>query len=382
MKLLFVVNDISFYGGLEKIVLKLSEYLVKNGFEITILSLKKNNDKYYYEFDKCIKLDELNVSYIITSDNFFVKKFQEKEIKRKIEEELQKYLKINKFDVIIGTFYQINEILTKVSGIKRIAWEHTHYYGYVDPKVHYQKVKGKLKLIYHKLITYRIRKRKYMKLDKVIVLTKRDLEIWKKDLNNVEFIHNAIAVPNDKKNMDYDLTNKTIISVGRLEEQKGFTYLIDVFEKVFQRKPEWHLNIIGEGSNYNFLKNRIKIKKLENNIKIVKFTNNISEEYKKSSIYISTSIFEGFGLVLTEAMKYGLPIIAFDCYASPRELIINNKNGLLCQNRNINEMARKIIYLIENEEIRKKMSKNAIRESKKYDMDIIGEEWKKMLKHL
>ena len=382
MKLLFVVNDISFYGGLEKIVLKLSEYLIQNGFKVTILSLNKNNDKYYYEFDKNIKLDELKIPYIINSNNFFIKKIEEKRLKMRIKESVQEYLKKNKFDIMIGTFYQINDIMTELSGIKKIAWEHTHYYGYIDPEIHYLGLKGKFKKKYHELIYFKIRKKKYLKLDKVIVLTKRDLKTWQKDLSNVEYIHNALTTSNENKSINYDIENKRIVSVGRLEEQKGFIYLIDVFEEVLIQRPDWCLNIVGEGNNYNLLKEKIKTKKLDNNIKIINFKNNIGEEYTKASMYISTSIFEGFGLVITEAMSYGLPIIAFDCYASPRELIKNNVNGLLCSNRNIKEMAKKIIYLIDNKEIRKKMSMNATKESEKYKIDIIGERWKEIVEQL
>jgi N-acetylglucosaminyldiphosphoundecaprenol N-acetyl-beta-D-mannosaminyltransferase len=104
----------------------------------------------------------------------------------------------------------------------------------------------------------------------------------------------------------------------------------------------------------------------------------LNEIYKNNSIYVMTSYKESFGLVLIEAMSFGIPCIAFDSAKGPLE-IIDNKTGFIIKNRNKEEMANKIFELIENKDLRKKLGNNARGKSKLYDKDKTKEEWEKLL---
>ncbi len=127
------------------------------------------------------------------------------------------------------------------------------------------------------------------------------------------------------------LESKSILSIGRFTKQKGFDILISFIAVFFEKNPDWKLTLIGEGPLKNDIEYLVKRKGLENNIKIKEPTNYIEKEYLKSSIYIMTSKYEGFPMVLLEAKAFGLPIIAFDCPTGPSEIIRNGEDGFLIE---------------------------------------------------
>ena len=168
---------------------------------------------------------------------------------------------------------------------------------------------------------------------------------------------------------------KRIIAVGRLEWEKGYERLIDIWEDISTRHPDWFLDIFGEGAQYNNLQTII-INRGIKRIQIHKETNNISKEYADSSICVLTSHFEGFALVILEAMKHGVPCVAFDCPYGPASIINDSECGYLIDNKSISLFTEKLNLLIENDSLRKEFSKKAIERSKDFDADTIMEKWK------
>ena len=179
----------------------------------------------------------------------------------------------------------------------------------------------------------------------------------------------------------YNSESKRVIAVGRLEWQKGYDNLIKIWEIVSEIHPDWKLAIFGEGTLKSSLKTTIKSAGLTN-INIYPFTSNISKEYSNSSIFALSSRFEGFSLVLLEAMQHGLPCIAFDCPFGPSDVIENNKCGYVIDNNNINLFAEKLCNLIESVELRSNFSDAARKRAKLYNIDVIMERWKRLFKSL
>jgi glycosyltransferase involved in cell wall biosynthesis len=166
-----------------------------------------------------------------------------------------------------------------------------------------------------------------------------------------------------------DCSSKRVIAVGRLVWEKGFGRLIQVWTIVSTKHPDWHLDIYGEGTMCDTLKTLIRLYKTKS-VTIHEFTPNISQEYASSSICAVTSYYEGFSLALLEAIKHGLPCVAFDCPFGPRSIINDSYSGFLVNDGDIRVFAERICLLIENETLRKQFSKTSIEIANTFDVNI------------
>jgi len=143
------------------------------------------------------------------------------------------------------------------------------------------------------------------------------------------------------------MTQKYFISVGRLEYQKGYDLLIDIFKK-FKANPEaynWKLLLVGEGSQRKKLEAKIKNLDLTEEIILTGATKDVKKYYAMSDIFLLTSRWEGMPLVIDEAMFFQLPIIAFDCETGPREMINHGINGFLIPPGNCDRFVETMIAL-------------------------------------
>jgi glycosyltransferase involved in cell wall biosynthesis len=211
------------------------------------------------------------------------------------------------------------------------------------------------------------------KLDKFIVLTHEDRKLWI-DVNEniIETIHNPVSIVPSKTS---NCQNKKVISVGRYTYQKGFDLLIKSWLIVNIKHPDWHLHVHGGGDRRIYQK-QIDDLGLQNSCFLHPASKNIEEKYTESSIFVFSSRYEGFGLVLLEAMICGVPVVSFDCPCGPNDIIHDNEEGFLVINGDCSLLAERIIYLIENEKLRMEMGKKAIIRAKEFSMDLIAQQWK------
>ena len=142
--------------------------------------------------------------------------------------------------------------------------------------------------------------------------------------------------------------SRVVIAVGRLSEQKAFHRLIEAWREVHRRHPEWQLHIWGEGELQAALQQQIDGAGLTDNCRLCGTTSAITNEYAQAAIYAMTSRFEGFPLVLIEAMSSGLPVVAMDCPTGCREIITSPEVGLLVPDDDISAMTQALCTLIEN----------------------------------
>ena len=151
--------------------------------------------------------------------------------------------------------------------------------------------------------------------------------------------------------------------------------------KIVQEKhPDWQLHIYGKLHPDNIFYNLAKKLKIENSVKFFPPNKNIVKTFLESSIYVLTSRFEGFGMVLIEAMACGVPCITFDCPYGPANIVQNNIDGIVIDNGNIEKFAQKISYLISNAEKRLEFGKKAKINCKRYLPENILEIWDNLFK--
>lgn len=173
------------------------------------------------------------------------------------------------------------------------------------------------------------------------------------------------------------LKEKNMVAVGRLSKEKGFVDLIHVFAQVVQSHPDWHLDIIGEGDERKAIEFAIEQCGLAEKVTLHGFKNTeaINKFLEKSSLYLMTSFKESFGIVLIEAMAYGLPCIAFDSAQGAREIIDSGETGYLVPNRDVTLMVEKIKMVIDDETLRMRMGKAGKEKSNLYSGEKIKGSW-------
>jgi glycosyltransferase involved in cell wall biosynthesis len=216
------------------------------------------------------------------------------------------------------------------------------------------------------------------KYDKVVLLTQRDLGLWK-NKSNMCYVHNPLSFRcNDKANP----ASKRIIAAGRLIAQKGFDLLIDAFSFISMDFPDWEVMIFGDGQDLNYLNDKIRLANLDKRIKICPSTNNIRDEFLKGSIFAFPSRYEGFGLVLTEAMECGLPCIAFDCECGPSEIITDNETGLLIPAGDVEKLSEALKKLMNDTSLRKQMGENACAGVHRFYVENIMPQWDALFKQV
>ena len=357
MKIAFVIPEITGKGGVEKVTQLLSDAFARQGIDVTVISLFRNNQNYYFPLS-----ENVECSFMVNEiyDNNKVNKLKKIKLLFKGRSSLKSYLQNNKFDLIIAQTALPAFLLLSLGYRKNtIVCEHYKYE------------------LYSGLIT-KLRNLVYSKLLKVITLTETDANKYKSKRINAVTIPNMTSFPiNQPKGKD----SKRIISVGRLSNQKGYDLLVEAYKKVKLKHPDWKVDIFGDGELYTFLTNMTKEADVDDVIHFKGSTSKVREELCDSAIYVMSSRFEGFPMVLLEAMSCGLPIISFSCPEGPAELLINN-SGILVKSEDTDGLALAINDLIENEELRNELSKNAIKEIKKYSPENIISKWMDLFKLL
>jgi Glycosyltransferase len=371
MKLAYIYATLSTVGGGDRVIAEKANYFAeKCGYEVYIITAYQNGLPFSFPLSPKVKHLDLGIDFNEQYQYSFLKRgYIYLKLLRKYKKELSDLLCQLKVDFTMTTISREIDFLADLKdGSQKIAEAHVS-----------KKFIRNLHDLQKKSLPYRIIGRIWTRkienilnrFDELVVLTEADAANWQA-IRSTTVIPNSLPFyPTESSNC----TNKKIISVGRLDNQKGFDLLIDAWEIVAARHPDWSISIYGEGGLYHQLNEQIKQKGLTSSFKIENPVKNITEKYTESSIYVMSSRFEGFGMVLIEAMACGLPVISFNCPSGPSEIISDQIDGFLVENGNIYELSEKILFLIENEDKRIQMGQIARDNIQRYTADNVMRKW-------
>lgn len=353
-KIVFVIADITFVGGIERVNTLLANKFVSEGYAVEIISLYNTNQKINYELNNRIKVSFVNDGSYLGEPGSFgrLKKHIGSQFKlfKAIKKANADFYIINTFPMAFLSFFNV------FSNKKYVVIEHVHYNYY-----------GTIIRIFRNLL--------YRFFYKVICVNKNDSYKFFKHLDNVVKISNPLSFTSSKI---ANLSANKIMAVGRLEHQKGFDLLIDIFAKVNKENPGWELHIYGVGTCEGFLTGKINQLALSN-VKLMGSVDNIQQYYPQYSIFAFSSRFEGFGMVLLEAMECGLPCISFDCPTGPSEILGDGEYGILVENGNVAKFSAELADLMSDEGKKIKFSNLSKRRAKEFNIDKVFDEWRKLI---
>ncbi len=376
MRIAYCIDEIEASGGTERITVTKANALARIPTNEVFIIVAYNRNNSINTLDN-VKLIDLDVRYYADSGLGKIKELlfvlnKRKEHARKMWSALESISP----DIVVSTgmsekfFIKNLSISSNPCFVREIHF--SKYYRRLTSESLYEKIIA----FWGELFDYKISIGGY---DKIVVLTDEDrLTNWKSNPKVVS-IPNPLSQPSTEIS---DLSNKTVISAGRLERQKNFESLISAWRYVSSKHPDWILKIYGYGSQYDLLLSQIKTLGLTGSVFLEGFSNDIMHEISQSSIYTLTSITEGMPLVLIEAMTCGVPIVSYMCPSGPKDIISENENGFLVPVGDEKALADRINQLIEVEELRRKMGGKALEMSKAYSLDMIIPRWMALFNEL
>lgn len=360
-RIIIYIDSLNASGGIERIVYNLINAW-KDSHEIILVT--KDLGKCYYgclEGIECISIDcpkKLNmnnrISRVLETFINLIKSVWS------LKKCINNYISSN---TVIYTVTPLNVLELYLSGINTniiVASEHGSAFGI-----------NKIYKIIKKFI--------YPKIAKISVPNKMDTEYY------LNLGYNAVYIPhiiNKKTNNINDLQDHIILNVGRLTQDKRQDVLIKAW-KENDEKNDWILLIVGEGEKKKELETMISDLELSDSVKILPARKEIEEVYKQASFFAFSSRYEGFGLVLLEAMSYGIPCLSFDCPSGPRDLIKNGINGFLVENDNVYEFSNALKKITTGSySTRLQMGNEAYKVVEKWDNQRILEEWENVFNEI
>ena len=173
-----------------------------------------------------------------------------------------------------------------------------------------------------------------------------------------------------------------VLAAGRLRSQKGFDLLIEAFEPVAERFPDWQLHIYGKGGRRAELEQLAQDRGLAGHVVIADPTPHLGRRMAEVSIFALSSRYEGFGMVLVEAMSKGAAVVSFDCPRGPNEIISDGVDGLLVAPEDVPALSEALIALIEDDALRRRLGQAAVRTAQGYEPRAVGERWQRVIGEL
>lgn len=369
-RIVYIVGDLSYPNGMSRVLSQKVNYLAEHtDFELYVVLTENASMPHYYELSSKVEYVNFDINFeVIQTMPLFRKAWYFWGKSRQYRRMLTDYLMRIRPDITVSVLRrEINFINDIHDGSKKIGEIHFNRQSYRIFN------KSFLPSFVNRFITNKWKNsldRQVRRLDRFVVLTKEDERNWI-GFDNVIVIPNPIA---KFPEVVSDCMSNHVIAVGRYTWQKGFDLLIRSWRNVYEKHPDWILDIYGPGNieSYRMLADN---EGLSSVVKLHEADPDIYGRYAESSIFVLSSRYEGFGLVLVEAMATGIPVISFRCPCGPQDIISDGKDGILVENGNIDKLAEAICYLIEHVDIRKQFGQEGKKKAMNYHEDCIMGKW-------
>lgn len=371
LKIVYITPALYMAGGVERVLTLKANYFAEHfGYDITIILTEGKDKPLFYPLSDKIKVVNLNIGFEELWTCSFVKKIwiylkKQRRYKKALTSELMRLRPDITISLLRREINFLNEIKDGSRKIGELHINRANYRNFETNESNY------FKNLFAKLWSNNLLSH-LGQLDKLVVLTEKDREAWK-ELDNVVTIPDPLSfVPTSVS----PLTEKRVLAIARYSHEKGIDLLLKAWSKVAQQMPDWKLVVFGDGDRkvYEQIINDLHID--SSRCQLNGRTNDVEMEYCNSSIFVLSSRFEGFGMVLTEAMACGLPVVSFDCPWGPRSIISDGEDGFLVENGNVDALASSLSQLMQNPSLCKSMAKVGQMNVQRFYMEQIANRWK------
>ena len=377
LKLVYVTPALYMAGGVERVLTLKANYFVEHfGYDITIILTEGKDKPLFYPLSDKIKIINLDINFEELWACSFAQKIlvylrKQRRYKKLLTEELMRLRPDITVSLLRREINFINEIH---DGSRKIGELHVNRANYRNFEVNDSNFFKNLfaKFWMHNLVS------NLKKLDCFVVLTEEDKSAWP-ELHNICVIPDPLSFIPTRHSL---LTEKRVIAVGRYVYQKGFDLLLKAWHLIENKYPDWQLAVYGDGDRTSYQRLMTELGIDENHCHLYGPTTDIQQEYVRSSLFVFSSRFEGFGMVLVEAMACGLPVVSFACPCGPKDIVKDGEDGLLIENGNFEDLAAKLSFLMDNEAIRSQYAASGVKNVQRFYICKIALQWKKTFKNV
>lgn len=366
MKIVYNIAGTSNSGGMERVLANKANWLVEHEYEVIIVTTDQRGENPFFPLDKRIQCHDLGINYEENNGKSFFNKLIHYPFKQyKHKKRLSALLKRLKADIVISMFCNDASFLPFIQDGSRKVLE-----------IHFSRFK---RLQYGRKGLWKwadgYRSKQDVKIasrfDRFVVLTEEDKGYWG-DLKNLCVIGNARTFVSSQP---ASLENKKVIAVGRYSYQKGFDRLISAWSKVCQELDGWKLHLVGDGELRESLLQQINELKLSESVVLGKAEMDMLSVYQSASILAMSSHYEGLPMVLLEAQAVGLPIVSFACKCGPKDVVEDGVDGFLVEEGDVDALTNRLLMLMKDEDLRKRMGTAAFARSERYTEERIMKQW-------
>ena len=370
MKIYYIYTALVTKGGADRVIAEKANWLAEHGHDVAIITDTQLGREPVFPLSPKVRLIDLAIDFSKEyGHGFLMRIYMYYKLMHQYRRKMTEVLMLDRPDIVITTLGRDISFITKIKdGSKKIGEAHTtkHFIR----NFHLLEQRNVLFRYLTKYFRWNM-DREVSRLDALVVLTLQDQHDWG-NKTPVYVIPNSYPFYPD---MPSTCDNKQAIIVGRYNSAKGYNYLVDAWKRVYQKHPDWIINIFGSGEYENDIRQQIHDEGLQDVIIMNPPTDHIMEEYLKSSIYVMSSVFEGFAMVLLEAMACGLPCVSFDCPYGPRNVITDGEDGILVDYLNSQALADNICRLIEDKDLRMGMGNKGRHNVLRFSRETIMPQW-------
>ena len=368
MKIIYCMASVHSPGGMERVLLNKVRYLwEQGGNELTIVTTDQGGRPPFYTFPSGVKLVDLDINYTDDLNLPALQRIPSFLKRRRLHRKrLTAFLMAEKADIVVSLYPSESSFIPFIrDGSKKVL--ELHYNKFF--RLQYAR-SGLLGLI-DRFRTWED-ERIVRRFDRFVVLTQEDAGYWGA-LPNLQVIPNAaLPVPETR----WSPYSRRVIAVGRLDYQKGFDRLVKAWALLpSDLRDSWQLEIFGQGEWEVRLQELIRKKGVKESARVNAPTKEIFREYAASSFLVMSSHYEGFPMVLLEAMACGLPGVCFTFPCGPKDVIEDGKNGLLVPEGDIPALAGAMERLMRDQALRERMSMAAREIIRTYSEEKVMQQW-------